>query len=276
MPISRRKFIEYGLYLAGAAVLVDAFWAEQFFIEIKEFNFKNATPKNHNLKILQLSDLHLKSVNYQLKILAEKVNSIKPDLIVITGDAIDESDKLPILDDFLNLLDDDIKKVAILGNWEYWGKIDIQLLTKIYNSHNCDLLINQNKQYEINGEKITITGLDDFIGNKADFNQSVINLKESKFHLVLNHCPAYNDEIIKEAHKNDLTVDLILSGHTHGGQVNYFGRVLFLPEGSGKYVKGWYKKRGVPMYISKGIGTSIYPVRLGARAEVAVLFANIT
>lgn len=272
MAISRRKFIEYGLYLAGTAVLVDSLWAEQFFIEIKEFNFKNATPENYNLKILQLSDLHLKSVNYQLKKLAEKINSIKPDLIVITGDAIEESSKLTDLDEFLKLIAVDIKKVAILGNWEYWGEIDIDLLTKMYKSHNCDLLINQNKQYKVNGKKITITGLDDFIGNKADFKQSVINIKDSKFHLVLNHCPAYNDEIIKEANKSDLTVDLILSGHTHGGQINLLGNVLFLPEGSGEYVKGWYKKKGVSMYVSKGIGTSILPVRFGSRSEVAVFY----
>jgi len=272
MEKSRRKFIEYGLYLAGAAVLADALWAEQFFIAIKEFNFKNATPKNHQLKILQLSDLHLKKVNYQLKKLAEKINTIKPDLIVITGDAIEEQGKLSVLDEFLQLIDINIKKVSILGNWEYWGKIDINLLTTIYKNHNCDLLINQNKQYVLKGETITITGVDDFIGNKADFNQSVMHIQDSKFHLVLNHCPAYNDEIIQEAQKSDLNIDLILSGHTHGGQINIFGFVLSLPKGSGNYVKGWYKKKGISMYVSKGIGTSIFPVRFGARSEAAVFY----
>ena len=252
--------------------MVDSLWAEQFFIEIKAFNFKKATPKNHHFKILQLSDLHLKKVSYQLKKLAEKINIIQPNLIVITGDAIEETDKLSVLDEFLQLIDLGIKKVAILGNWEYWGEIDINLLTKIYKSHNCDLLINQNKQYEFNGEKITITGLDDFIGNKADFNQSIMHIKDAKFHLVLNHCPAYNDAIIQAAQKSDLTVDLILSGHTHGGQINIFGFVLSLPKGSGDYVKGWYKKKDVSMYVSKGIGTSILPVRFGARSEAAVFY----
>jgi len=272
MAKSRRKFIKYGVYLAGAAVLVDSFWAEQFFIEIRAFNFKKATPKNHQLKILQLSDLHLKKVNYQLKKLAEKINDIQPDLIVITGDAVEETARLSVLDEFLQLIDFGIQKVAILGNWEYWGKVDIDLLTKIYQNHHCDLLINQNKQYVIHGEKISSTGVDDFIGNKADFNQSVMHIQDAKFHLVLNHCPAYNDVIIQEAQKSDLTIDLILSGHTHGGQINIFGFVLSLPKGSGEYVKGWYKKKDVPMFVSKGIGTSILPVRFGARSEAVVFY----
>lgn len=129
--------------------------------------------------------------------LAKKINSIKPNLIVITGDAIEKSDKISVLDEFLKQIDLDIKKVAILGNWEYCGEIDLNLLTTIYKNHNCDLLINQNKQYMFKGEAITINGIDDFIGNKADFNQSVMNIKDSKFHLVLNYCPAYNDEIIQ-------------------------------------------------------------------------------
>lgn len=272
MFISRRKFIEYSLYLAGGALLVDAFWAEQYFIEIKEHNIKSATPENHDIKVIQLSDLHIKSLNSQLKTLALKINNHHPDLIVITGDAVDEADKLAELDAFLKLIDNSIKKVAVLGNWEYWGKIDMLQLNELYQKHNCKLLINQLVYYHINNKSICISGLDDFVGGKPNFAKTFKNFEESDFHIILNHCPGYNDEIIAKAHIKDMGISFILSGHTHGGQVNYFGRVPMLPEGSGRYVKGWYKKRGVPMYISKGIGTSIYPVRLGARSEATVFF----
>lgn len=68
--------------------------------------------------------------------------------------------------------------------------------------------------------------------------------------------------------KGDLKIDLVLSGHTHGGQITFFGIVPFKPQGSGRYLKGWYKDTDPKMYISKGIGTSILPIRLGARAEM--------
>ena len=60
----------------------------------------------------------------------------------------------------------------------------------------------------------------------------------------------------------------MLSGHTHGGQITFLGIVPFKPQGSGRYLKGWYKDSDPKMYISKGIGTSVLPIRLGARAEM--------
>jgi hypothetical protein len=66
----------------------------------------------------------------------------------------------------------------------------------------------------------------------------------------------------------DHPVDLLLAGHTHGGQVAPFGLALTLPSGSGRYVAGWYRDAGPPMYVSRGIGTSLIPVRLGATPEL--------
>lgn len=272
MSQTRRNFLKYFAYTAGVALLVDAFWAEQYFIEFKEHYFKDATPENYSLKVVQISDLHLKSVNAQLRTLSEKINSSKPDLIVFTGDSVDEQDNLNLLDKFLSLLNKDIKKIAILGNWEYWGKLDLNRLKAIYSKHNCNLLVNEHSTIQINNKSVRISGFDDYVGGFPDFIQTMSNYTETDFHLVLNHCPGYNDEIIAKAHENNISISFILSGHTHGGQVNYFGLIPMLPEGSGKYVKGWYKKRDVPIYVSRGIGTSIYPVRVGARAEATVFY----
>jgi predicted MPP superfamily phosphohydrolase len=59
-----------------------------------------------------------------------------------------------------------------------------------------------------------------------------------------------------------------LSGHTHGGQVAPFGIATILPPGCGRYVAGWYRDSGPPMYVSRGIGTSLFPVRIGATPEL--------
>ena len=128
MPITRRKFIKTGLLITTGVVLADAFWVEKFFIETNEFYLGSATKDTTNIKVVQISDLHLQSVNYQLTQLAHRLNKLQPDLILITGDAIDKAKNISLLNDFLRLIDRDIKKVAILGNWEYWGKVDLSEL----------------------------------------------------------------------------------------------------------------------------------------------------
>lgn len=274
MAITRRKFIQSGLLITTGVVLTDAFWIERFFIETNEFYMGSATKDTTNIKVVQISDLHLQSINYQITQLANKLNRLHPDLILITGDAIDKAENISLLNDFLKLINKDIRKVAILGNWEYWGNIDLLELDKIYKDNNCTLLINQTMQYSFHNKTISITGVDDFVGGNADINAAIKNYKRSDYHIILNHCPQYSDHISKQIDK-DINVDFILSGHTHGGQLNLFGFAPFLPQGSGKYIKGWYNNNNPKLYVSKGIGTSIFPARFGARAEIA-LFNLVT
>lgn len=266
---TRRKFIKGGIGVLLSAAIVDAFWFEKYFIEIKTFTLKSRTGNELGLKFIQISDLHLKSVNSQLRHLAAKVNALKPDLIFLTGDAVEDASHLPVLDEFLKTLSYEIKKVAILGNWEYWGRINLDDLGALYKNNNCDLLINQAKQYRLKGKTVLVTGIDDFVGGNANIKTALLDFKSSDCHIVLNHCPQYA-EVISRSLTDEQKTDAILSGHTHGGQINLFGFIPFLPQGSGRYVKGWYKIGITDLYVSKGIGTSLLPVRFGSRAEVGV------
>ena len=87
-------------------------------------------------------------------------------------------------------------------------------------------------------------------------------------HLVLAHCPISRDMLgLPEEHP----ASLVLSGHTHGGQVAPFGLATILPRGCGRYVAGWYRDALPPMYVSRGIGTSLLPIRIGATPELVRL-----
>jgi predicted MPP superfamily phosphohydrolase len=269
MSISRRKFLKSAAVVVTGTVVADAFWFEKAFIEVNEFYLGSASKDTTNIRVVQLSDLHLQSVGYSLKRLAEKLNELKPDLIAITGDAIDKAKNINVLTDFLSLIDHDIQKVAILGNWEYWGRVYMPDLIKVYADQNCLLLVNQTNQFTLQNKTVSITGVDDYIGGNANINAAVKNYRKSDFHVILNHCPQYND-FISESLNPEINVDFILSGHTHGGQINIFGLIPFLPPGSGKYVKGWYNEKFPRVYVSKGIGTSKVPARFGARAEIAI------
>jgi len=268
MTLSRRKFIKTAFFASAGLAIADAFWIEKFFIESNEFYMGRATKKTTNLKVVQLSDLHLHSINYQLIQLTKKLNKLKPDLILITGDSLDNAKNIP-LNDFLKLIDHSIKKVAILGNREHDAKVNLIELEQVYNDNNADLLINQSQKYTFPNKTISITGVDDYVRNKADFSKAIKEYKPSDHHIILNHCPEYSDDISKIMNK-DLPVDFILSGHTHGGQINVLGYCPFLPAGSGQYLNGWYKNRTPQLYVSIGIGTSNLPIRFGARAEMAI------
>lgn len=272
MIINRRKFLKTGFITAIGAILIDALWFEKFFIEIKEFYIGDASKESSNLKVFQISDLHLKSVNFQLRNLSEKINKLNPDLLLITGDAIDDAENLPVLGEFLQLLRYDIKKVAVLGNWEYWGKVNMDTLSRLYNKQNCSLLINESIQLKLKNCTVSITGVDDYIGGNSDIATALNNYKASDYHLILSHCPQYADIISDNIMPENGNTPLILSGHTHGGQVNFFGWIPFIPPGSGRYVKGWYDVGKLKLYVSKGIGTSLIPVRFFARAEATVFY----
>ena len=267
MTWTRRKFIKAGLLAGVGFILLDSFWLEKYFIETNEFCLGKSTDDNLDLKVIQISDLHLQSLNGQLKKLAKNINEQNPDLILITGDSVDDKKKVYVLNQFLGIIDNSIKKFAILGNWEYWGNVDLEDLRMTYALNNCELLINASRQLTIKNKTISITGIDDFLGGNADIEVALKEFKQSDYHIILNHCPEYGD-VIYEKIKNKIQYDFMLSGHTHGGQINLFGFVPFKPQGSGKYLKGWYKDKNI--YVSKGIGTSIFPARFMAKAEIAV------
>lgn len=260
---TRRKFIKRISFAIISLIAIDAFWFEKYMIE---WNYYDLSTTKNKIKIVQLSDLHLQSVKSFHKSIAEKINKLRPGFICITGDAIDDNSKLEALNSFLKLIDYSIKKYAILGNWEYWGNVDLLHLRKIYTNHNCELLINENTSFTKENRTINIIGVDDFVGGNSDINKSIVNLNAKNDSLILNHCPQYFNEILKI--EKQLNSKLVLSGHTHGGQITFFGIVPFKPQGSGNYLKAFYGD-SLKMYVSKGIGTSILPIRIGSRAEVA-------
>lgn len=262
--ITRRKFIKQGFFSFISLIFIDAFWFEKCIIDWNFFDLSKQ--KKTKIKIIQISDLHFQELSSVHKSIAKKINSKKPDLIFFTGDSIDNSKNTKALNDFLKLIDQSITKFAITGNWEYWGGVNLAELNQVYSKNNCALLINENRKILIKNRSLSIIGVDDFVGGNADFMKAIHNLKQTETNIVLSHCPEHRDIISKQ--KGSLNIDLVLSGHTHGGQIAFLGFAPFKPNGSGKYLKGWYKDTEPYMYVSKGIGTSILPIRFGARAEV--------
>jgi predicted MPP superfamily phosphohydrolase len=217
------------------------------------------------IRIAQVSDVHLSPWNISTGRIYSALNAIKPDVIVLTGDIVDSADDLDgALQAFLKNLPK-AKTLAILGNWEHWSGLPLDKLRAIYEAHGVKLLINEVDVLD----GVQFVGLDDSTETVPDM-AAMNKLLPGTPTIVLEHSPGSFDQISNTIPAQIGTVTM-LSGHTHGGQVSLFGFAPVTPPGSGNYVGGWYKNdRGSRLYVSRGLGSSILNVRLGAQPEIAV------
>jgi len=223
-------------------------------------------PGQATLRVLQVSDLHLRTIGGLEQRLLAALHTAAPDVIAFTGDVVDRQTALPHLETFLGECPRQSRLFAITGNWEHWSGIPLESLDRLYKRHGVELLVNRSVAFVKDGCRVRVTGLDDLIGGRPDAVAALRDATPCPNHIVLAHCPAVRDAVRLPA---EHPADFMLSGHTHGGQIAPLGIVLKLPHGSGGYVSGWYRDDGPALYVSRGIGTSLVPMRIGATPELA-------
>jgi len=243
----------------------------------KEFKFKNLPIEFDGFKILQLSDMH---INHHITLddvsyIVEKSKEIKPDLILVTGDISDNLSKLP---DALKLLEEANPPHGIyasLGNHEYYRGID-----KVYNSFrnsSIPLLVNSGESISVGNSKLFIGGIDDPVvmsgsplnSSGGGFYQSTIDKTlsynpENHFTVLMSHRPRAFDYA---SYKN---IPLILSGHTHGGQIGFMGRSFLEPFYPESYLWGEYRKKDSILYTTCGMG-HWFPFRIACPPEAPII-----
>ncbi len=203
-----------------------------------------------NIRIAHLSDLHGKRFDKKIHDIIDKE---KPDLIVFTGDLIDSYDEI-YYEKSVNLLEELANKYPlyyIRGNHEY--KLDrYNYLMTLLNEIEGEFYF-LNGRYEniiVNENDISIIGLDT---SYSDLN---LFINEKSYKIILHHYPEHFDDY------NIYDVDLILSGHAHGGQFNFpFIGGVFAP-GQGlnpDYYKGIHTKNNTNLIVSRGLGNSLFP-----------------
>jgi len=237
-------------------------FGEPNLLMINDYKIESETLPNsfNGIRIVHFSDLHY-GITKQKKLekTIEQINSLKPDIVVFTGDLVENKYKLT--DDDTKLLVKNLKSInAKLGKYAIYGNKDIKNDNYddiMYDSKITVLKNNYDTVYNEKNESILIYGLDDTLeGNPLINNINNKNIKNIKYKIVLLHEPDYIDEFI-----NDYDVSLVLAGHSHGKQVNIFGK-LFMPQGCKKYYKSYYDVNDTPLYISNGIGNSGINFRL--------------
>ena len=216
-------------------------------------------PRNKKLKIAHVTDLHTDGLARIERELINVLKIEKPDLIVITGDLTTPSGTINGYREVLSHLKAPKGDFFVSGNWEYWEPIhDLKNLfieTKITD------LTNQAKKID---SGLWLVGFDD--SEEGSPHVEILkNIPSHDLKLALFHSPAFFDSIVNK-------IQLSFAGHSHGGQIRIpLVGSLWLPNGTGKYDQGWFEKGTSKMYVSRGIGTSILPIRVNCSPELAII-----
>lgn len=234
-------------------------------LQITTFRLKSMKIKKE-FKIVHLSDLQGKRFGKNNIKLIDAVKGLKPDIIMFTGDLVSSSAR--DLTQGTNTLIS-INKIApvyyILGNHEY-GNTEVITIIKLLKAGNVRVLINKTENLKLNDTDISILGLDEISTGEKATSRLLEQLEKSKsYKIVLSHFP----EKIKIYKKFD--IDMMLSGHAHGGQIilPFIGGIYAPGQGLfPKYSKGIYKENNVSLIVNRGLGNSRFPFRVNNRPEI--------
>lgn len=213
-----------------------------------EFSFSNA-PLEKPIRIMFISDIHRRKINSS--IINRMSNQV--DLVIIGGDLLEKG--VP-----LKRVEQNIQKLCSLGKVYFvWGNNDIEIekkdLLTIFNRWNVTVLKNSSVTINHLQREWTLIGVDDLKTGEVDLELAFQDVKPNTFKLLVSH----NPRILKLL-EMEHGVSLVLSGHTHGGQIRIFGY--------GPYEKGkTHVYEGITQLISNGYGTTTIPLRLNARPE---------
>lgn len=229
---------------------------------------------DNNLNFAQISDLHFTNdtTSKTISEIYDNIRIIKPFAVFITGDLISDKNGIQKAIELINRISSEYPTYIVFGNWDYWSlDFDIKDFAMSLENSGAKVLTNKNIKIEVNDNIYYIMGVKDPYTsgeNTEDVDKALygvdFGIKSCK--ILLAHSP----NVIKYAKNRG--IDLILVGHTHGGQVfiPYFSD-NFIPSrraaGRG-FVKGLYSINGDRMYVNRGIGTSIIPLRFMSPPEI--------
>ncbi|MGD9561770.1 MAG: metallophosphoesterase [Pyrinomonadaceae bacterium] len=221
--------------------------------------------KLDGFKIIHLSDIH-HSPFTSFDHIARTVkiaNRLKPDMFVLTGDYVShESGYIRPVADLMGGLQAEFGTHACLGNHDHWT--DPELVTKAFRNVGINMMINEGLRFEARGGSFWMAGVDDHMVGKTDLAAALKGSYPDEMKLLLAHNPIIFRRSVRAG------VDLTLSGHTHGGQVRVRDKRRRLIRRR-KLSNGLHQRKDSQIYITRGIGTVVLPVRYQCPPEITLL-----
>ena len=242
--------------------------AEPFMLAIERQQvFLSRLPKElDGLRLVHLSDFHYGPLtdSRHLERAVKAANDLRPDLIALTGDYISQ-DRIYAAPcaELVGRLRARFGVFAVLGNHDHWT--DAALIADLFRAEGIQLLINEGMRLELRGQSFWLAGVDDTMVGLEDLSLALAGSSDDEMRLLLAHNPI----ILRRAARAG--VDLVLSGHTHGGQVTLRPEKSRSGRPRRRLLRGLGRRGNTQIYVTRGLGTVVLPIRYGCPPEVSVL-----
>jgi predicted MPP superfamily phosphohydrolase len=271
----RHRWLFWTLTLAGVLFLETAVVEPRILLVHRIEERVAGLPEEWNgATVVQLSDAHLGYPSPAAWRAIDTVRTERADLIVVTGDVADRHSSIPVVLAWAKQLCEaaGVPVVYVPGNHEHWRFGDREALEQFLEQlRRAGFIVLENELTRISrragGSSVAIVGLDDSYSRYMDIEAGFSGLAAGEQAIVLEHCPDEVTSIVASGHAS-----LVLTGHTHGGQVRLplWGDRLTAALTGSSFVRGPYEVEGVPLYVSQGLGMSVLPVRFFCPPEVTV------
>ena len=258
-------------------------FAEPYMLETESVSISSADlPRDvGQLRVVYLSDIHAGFFFSQSRVsdLVQSINRLNADLVLLGGDYSQDSDGAIAFFKALPSIHARYGVFGVMGNHDRtMPESNLQLLRAAMMSAGVTPLVNDVASVRIGTSNIYIAGIDDVNNGWPDIAGVAARTRQEDYVIFLSHSP----EAIPDAQKaGDASgrrswFDLGLFGHTHGGQIALLGPLLGISKVDGRYEQGWLTENRVSLLISRGVGTSVVPVRLGRRPQIHLITVRST
>ena len=265
-------FLRQFVILAAALLLISscATLSPNGVGRVKRYTFADVSvPKELNeYKIAFISDLHYPSLfnNKRLGKLVHRLQKESPDILLLGGDYVTDSDSIDVLFESLSAAMPRWNTFAVLGNHDKRNEELIRQAMDKYGIYLLDGVAWRTEFLDIGGG-YTVAGVYDSFANDTLFAQYVEQLDDSDFLIFLSHTPDFVE-------RHSITADLAFAGHTHGGQVSLFG--LYTPVKNTRYGRRFLRgmnrtTNGTAVITTNGVGTSRRKVRFCVPSEIVIV-----
>ncbi len=276
--LTRRRFLTAGIASAAGLALYSGEIARHV-IEITrpEIRLPNLPQAFDGFHIAQLSDIHLVGFTepFFLREAVDRINRLRPDAVFLTGDFVTHEMlphqwSIPVAWKCAGILGDleCTQRYAVLGNHDV--AVSASAVAEALAASNITVLRNSFVALERGPSRIWLAGVDDPLEGHPNIDLAIPEFIRNRARepiFFLCHAPDFADSLLK--HPAGSAVQLMLSGHTHGGQVRLpFVGPLNLPYLGKKYVEGIFQLEGLQLYVNRGIGTVGVPFRLNCPPEI--------
>lgn len=254
--------------VAGVSAYASLVEPYHYWISETDVFIRNLPERFENFRITQLTDIHHSRILgiHHVRDVVDLAQRTKPDMFVLTGDyATTYRRFIEPCAEALAPLNAPEGVWAVLGNHDHYT--DPELTTSALERHHLAVLNNANTTLQRGPDSLQLSGIDDWSWNATDWKRAFAGLKPATPAILLSHQPSVLD--LDQTQK----VALILSGHTHGGQIRvpWLGAPARLAMTDLKYDRGLFRRGETQLYVSSGTGEIGLPVRFGARPEIAVI-----